>query len=156
MTGDLKEMSRLALMEIFDRGHPDVLEDVGWLSFVGHDPVRGTLSLGETRELAKGFGAGFPDLRCSILDAVCEDDRVACRWRMVGTHQGPFLGFAPTGRRVDLEGIGFFRFHGGRVAEEWLEYDAFGLLRQLGLVPTMEERRERHESGTASGEMPAP
>ena len=102
MTGDLKEMSRLALMEIFDRGHPDVLEDVGWLSFVGHDPVRGTLSLGQTRELAKGFGAGFPDLHCSILDAVTEHDRVACRWRMVGTQQGPFLGFAPTGRRDRL------------------------------------------------------
>ena len=57
---------------------------------------------------------------------------------------------------MELEGIGFFRFHGGRVAEEWLEYDAFGLLRQLGLVPTMEELRERHTSGAAYGEVPAP
>lgn len=150
MTGDHKEMSRLALMEMFDRGHPDVLENVGWLSFIGHDPIRGTLSLGETRELAKGFGAGFPDLHCSILDAVAEGDRVACRWRMEGTHRGPFLGFEPTGRRVVLEGIGFFRFHEGRVAEEWLEYDAFGLLRQLGLVPTMDELRVKHEIETAA------
>lgn len=152
MAGDIKEMSRMALMEMFDRGHPDILANVAWLSFIGHDPVRGTLSLGDTRELAKGFRVGFPDLRCTVLDAVAEDDRVACRWRMVGTHQGAFLGFAPTRRRVALEGIGFFRFHDGRVAEEWLEYDAFGLLRQLGVVPTMDELREQHANESAAGE----
>ncbi len=152
MAGDLKEMSRLALMEMFDRGHPDILANVAWLSFIGHDPVRGTLSLGGARELAKGFKGGFPDLRCTILEAIAEGDRVACRWRMAGTHQGAFLGFEPTGRRVVLEGIGYFRFHHERVAEEWLEYDAFGLLRQLGVVPTMDELRRQHADETAAGE----
>jgi predicted ester cyclase len=152
MAGDIKETSRLALMEMFDRGHPDVLKNVGWLSFIGHDPLRGTLSLGDTRELAKGFVAGFPGLRCTTLDAISEGDRVACRWRMEGTHGGTFLGFEPTSRHVVLEGIGFFRFHEGRVAEEWLEYDAFGLLRQLGVVPTMEELRSQHANETAGGE----
>jgi steroid delta-isomerase-like uncharacterized protein len=155
MARDLKEMSRMALVEMFERGHPEILENVGWLSFIGHDPVHGTLSLGETRELAKGFNAGFPDLRCSVLEAIAEDDRVACRWRMEGTHRGAFLGFAPTGRRVVLEGIGFFRFHDDRVAEEWLEYDAFGLLRQLGVVPTMDELRMQHAKETAGREAPA-
>jgi predicted ester cyclase len=144
MAGDLKELSRLALLEMFDRGHPEILEGLSWLSFIGHDPVRGTLSLGATRELAKGFKGGFPDLQCTILDAIGEGERVACRWRMSGTHLGTFLGFESTGRRVAVDGIAFFRFHGERVAEEWLEYDAFGLFRQLGLVPTMEELRSQH------------
>ena len=114
MAGDLKETIRMALVDMFDRGHPETLENIGWLSFIGHDPVRGTLSLGETRDLAKGFRAGFPDLHCSVLDAISEGDRVACRWRMTGTHRGAFLGFEPTGRRVVLDGIGFFRFHEDR------------------------------------------
>jgi len=152
MAGDLKETIRMALVDMFDRGHPETLENIGWLSFIGHDPVRGTLSLGETRDLAKGFRAGFPDLHCSVLDAISEGDRVACRWRMTGTHRGAFLGFEPTGRRVVLDGIGFFRFHEDRVAEEWLEYDAFGLLRQLGVVPTMDELREQHGKETAGSE----
>ena len=151
MADDLKEMSRMALMEMFDRGHPEILANVAWLSFIGHDPVRGTLSLGETRDLAKGFKAGFPDLHCIVLDAISEGGRVACRWRMEGTHRGSFLGFEPTGHRVVLEGIGFFRFHGDRVAEEWLEYDAFGLLRQLGVVPTMDDLRKQHADETAAG-----
>jgi predicted ester cyclase len=152
MAGDLKETIRMALVDMFDRGHAETLENVAWLSFIGHDPVRGTLSLGETRDLAKGFKAGFPDLHCGVLDAISEGDRVACRWRMTGTHLGAFLGFEPTGRRVVLDGIGFFRFHDDRVAEEWLEYDAFGLLRQLGVVPTLDEVRKQHAIKTAASE----
>ena len=152
MTGDPKETTRMALLEMFDRGHPEIMEHVGWLSFIGHDPVRGTLSLGETRDLAKGFKVGFPDLHCSVFDAISEGDRVACRWRMTGTHRGAFLGFEPTGRCVALDGIAFFRFHDARVAEEWLEYDAFSLLRQLGLVPTMDELREQQASAAAWSE----
>jgi predicted ester cyclase len=152
MARDPKETIRMALVEMFDRGHPEILENVGWLSFVGHDPVRGTLSLGETRDLAKGFKVGFPDLRCSVLDAISESDRVACRWRMTGTHRGPFLGFEPTGRRVVLDGIGYFRLHDDRVAEEWLEYDALSLLRQLGVVPAMDELREQHAREAGSSE----
>ena len=152
MTGDPKGTIRTALVGMFDRGHPEIMENVSWLSFIGHDPVRGTLSLGETRDLAKGFKVGFPDLHCSVLDVISEGDRVACRWRMTGTHRGTFLGFEPTGRRVVLDGIGFFRFHDERVAEEWLEYDAFGLLRQLGVVPTMDELREEHASEAESSE----
>jgi hypothetical protein len=152
MAGNLKETIRTTLVEMFERGHPEVMENVSWLSFIGHDPVLGTLSLGDARELAKGFKVGFPDLHCTVVDAIAEGDRVACRWQMIGTHRGTFLGFEPTERRVVIDGIGFFRFHQDRVAEEWLEYDAFGLLRQLGVVPTMEELRERHASETLRAE----
>jgi predicted ester cyclase len=44
------------------------------------------------------------------------------RWRMRGTHQGEFRGIAPTGEKVEINGIGIFRFSEGKVVESWDSY----------------------------------
>jgi predicted ester cyclase len=40
----------------------------------------------------------FPDLRFTIEEVVAEGDTVAARVTLSGTHLGPFLSMAPTGR----------------------------------------------------------
>ena len=45
------------------------------------------------------------------------------------------MGVAPTGKPVRMTGITIHRFEGDRIAEEWEEFDALGMLRQLGAVP---------------------
>jgi predicted ester cyclase len=54
---------------------------------------------------------------------------------MGGTHQGEFMGIPPTGKRVTFTGIWFARLKGGRLQEQWVSFDALGLLRQLGAIP---------------------
>lgn len=140
MAMDIKTLARECVEELFDRGRTDFLNEVSELSFVGHDPVRTKgVSLDDAKQIAESFRAGFPDLRCSVNDVVTEGSRVVCRWRMTGTHQGPFLGFAPTGKRVAFDGISEMRFHDGRLAEQWTLYDCLGLLHQLGVLPSLED-----------------
>jgi hypothetical protein len=50
-------------------------------------------------------------------------DRVVVRWTLRGLRVGPFLGLAPTGRRIELSGIDIFRVVDGRIAELWQAYD---------------------------------
>jgi predicted ester cyclase len=51
-------------------------------------------------------------------DQIAEEDKVATRWTMRGTHQGEFRGIAPTGNRITVTRIGIFRFSdAGKVAE---------------------------------------
>ena len=45
------------------------------------------------------------------------------------------MGISPTGNRVVVTSIGIFRFSDGKIVESWDEYDALGLLRQLGASP---------------------
>jgi predicted ester cyclase len=45
----------------------------------------------------------FPDARLTIQDTVAAGDRVASRVLITGTHTGPVVGFAPTGRTVAIE-----------------------------------------------------
>lgn len=80
--------------------------------------------------------AAFPDIALRIEDQVGEGDRVASRWTATGTHTGPLMGIAPSGKRATLTGIDVSRFEGGRVAEHWEQVDMLGLLQQLGAIPT--------------------
>jgi steroid delta-isomerase-like uncharacterized protein len=82
------------------------------------------------------FADAFPDLRLTVEQAIADDDMVACRVRFDGTHQGDFQGLAATGRRVTFSSMEFNRIADGKIAEHWVVIDLFGLLQQLGAVPS--------------------
>jgi predicted ester cyclase len=81
----------------------------------------------------KSFYAAFPDLTHEVQDLFSVEDRVVLRAVDTGTHQGKFMGLAPTGRSVEISVIAIFRFEDGRIAEIWEEADILGLLRQIGV-----------------------
>ncbi|MFD2090992.1 ester cyclase [Blastococcus deserti] len=89
-------------------------------------------------ELLHAFWTAFPDWQETVDDVVAEGDRVVIRVTGRGTHEGPFQGLPPTGRHVTATGVGIARMEGGRIAETWAEYDALGLLQQLGAFPMPE------------------
>lgn len=81
------------------------------------------------------FAAAFPDWQESIQDVIAEGDRVVLRVTAGGTHEGEFQGMAPTGKTVAITGMGIVRIEDGRIAESWWEFDALGLMQQLGAIP---------------------
>jgi predicted ester cyclase len=60
---------------------------------------------------------------------------VAFRQTADGTHEGEFQGIAPTGKTVTIRGMGIARIENGKIAESWWEFDALGLMQQLGAIP---------------------
>jgi predicted ester cyclase len=95
--------------------HPDFVDHVNALEYRGHDGARRSVTL---------YLALFPDLRFVVDDQVTEDDRVASRWTLHGTHRG---------RSVTLRGIVISRFEGGRIIEDWAASDTMEIPRQLGV-----------------------
>jgi len=85
----------------------------------------------EQRERASRLRGAFPDAEFTLEDILAEGDRVAYRSTLRGTHQGPFLGVAPTGHRVTVSFLAIVRVEDGRLAEEWGGLDQADLLRQL-------------------------
>jgi predicted ester cyclase len=63
---------------------------------------------------------------------------VVARFTESGTHQGEFMGIAPTGRRMSVTEIGILRLVDGKVVESWYEVDMLGLMQQLGVFPPPE------------------
>jgi predicted ester cyclase len=77
----------------------------------------------------------FPDLRHTVEDQIAENDKVVNRVTARGTHQGYFQGIAPTSRQVTITDILITRIEEGKVIEVWAQFDALGLLQQLGVFP---------------------
>lgn len=104
------------------------------LHFPGGPPIAG---IEGAKALMTAYSSAFPDLQLTTEDLVAEGDRVAIRNTWRGTHQGAFRGLPPTGRHVTFTGSDFFRFAGGKIAEQWADLDALGLMQQLGVIPAI-------------------
>lgn len=77
----------------------------------------------------------FPDYRVEVEDQIAEDDKVVTRYTAHGTHEGEFMGIAPTGKRVELTAIDIDRLADGKIVEHWSEAGIAGLLAELGSAP---------------------
>jgi len=78
-----------------------------------------------------GVTEALADYRCTILDLVSEGERAFARMRFEGIHRAPFLGFAPTGRRVEWAGAALFTLKSDKIADVWVLGDLYGLRQQL-------------------------
>jgi len=78
----------------------------------------------------------FPDLDVHVEDVIAEGDKLVCRNTVTGTHEGDFMGIAPTGKRITYKEIMIFRVASGRINKTWGVVDTLSQLRQLGAIPT--------------------
>ncbi len=80
--------------------------------------------------------SGFPDIQWSLEEMVAEGDRVAARFTMRGTHQGAFYGIPPSGKKIVVQAMNFYRLSGNKFVEEHGQPDMLGLLQQIGAIPS--------------------
>ena len=85
-------------------------------------------------DVVRRWRAAFPDFHFRIEDVIVQGDRVAMRIPFTGTHQGAFMGAAPTGKKIDVSETLIVRIENGLIAEMWEDYDEYGLRMQLGLI----------------------
>jgi steroid delta-isomerase-like uncharacterized protein len=138
MSEENKALVRRYFEEIWDKGNLDLIDELFTTNFVRHGP---TGTEGEVRGLEgfKGlvsmYRSAFPDLRVPVEDLIAEGERVVTRWAARGTHQGELMGIAPTGNQASVTGIIVDRISGGKIEEEWVDYDTLHLMQQIGAVP---------------------
>lgn len=115
-------------------GKLEGLRDVVDAKALDHDPGPGQ-GLGP-EGFIHYFGElrrGFPDLNIAAEKLVADDDSVALAYTITGTHQGEFMGLAPTGRKITARGVQIARFENGKLVERWGSSDQLGILQQLGV-----------------------
>ena len=119
---------------IMTDGETDLIDEVFAPDFVEHNPALGEVHGpdGFRKHLYDPFHAAFPDLTATAEDVVAEGDRVVVRVTLSGTHEGEFVGIAPTGRRMSVGAFAFHRIVDGKVAERWTMFDVAGIRKQLG------------------------
>jgi predicted ester cyclase len=90
-------------------------------------------SLGHTdfRERVEMIRTILAEPTISVDEIVAQGNIVVWRWHITGTHQGKWMGFAPTGKKVTPSGISVDRFEEGRSVEHWEFPDLVDLADQL-------------------------
>jgi len=73
----------------------------------------------------------FPDQRNELIALHHADDAVIAEFWLLGTHEGPLGGLAPTGRSFRCRMTAFFLFEGDGLVCERVYFDSGTILRQL-------------------------
>ena len=131
-----KAIFRRYVEELGNEGNFDLADEI-FDQYRAHQSDGTTLERGpeDVKRFMGEFRSAFPDFHSTIEDMVAEGDKVVTRWRARGTHQGEFRGIAPTGKEIEMTGIGIFRFSTeGKVVESWDAMDQLGMMQQLGVV----------------------
>jgi steroid delta-isomerase-like uncharacterized protein len=113
----------------------------------GHDQVR---------EFLEALWRAVPDMAFELLDGpyvIPDEPRASFHWRGTGTFTGRMdpPGFAPTGRRWEIDGADFHEYRGGRISKLRVVFDLMSVSRQLGVMPAAGSRAERAMAAAQRG-----
>jgi steroid delta-isomerase-like uncharacterized protein len=135
---DLKAIVRRIPLEAFSKGDLSAIDQTLSANFNDHAEFPG---LGHDREAAKQLAGilrtAFPDFHYDVKSELADGNYVAILAEASGTHNGNFMGIAPTGKKATWNEIHYVRFDGDRIAEHWASIDQFSMMQQLGLVPAL-------------------
>ena len=124
--------------EVVNQGNLDVVDEVIAAGYVSHhnDPAHLPPGPAGVKAFVSITRTGFPDLHLGVDQIFAEGDQAASMWTMEGTHTGEWFGTPATGKHARWSGIVITRFDGGKIAEDWYNFDQVALLQQLGIIPS--------------------
>jgi steroid delta-isomerase-like uncharacterized protein len=129
-----RAVARRVFEEIFNQGKFEVADEIYAKDFVNHGVTR-DVGLNEDQAAARGWRSAFPDLKMTVDKALVDGDYVTVLWSGEGTNTGEGNGLPATGKKLKGRGITIWRISGGKIREEWSEFDQMRIMQQLGLMP---------------------
>ena len=139
MSEQNKTNVRRLFEEVWNKGHVPVADELFTPTYTHHDSSSPDLGRGPESEKKRVtlYRNAFPDIRFTVEDIIAEGETVVARWSCRGTHKGDLNGIAPTGKQFNITGVSITRFTNGKMSEGFVNWDALGLMQQLGAVPEL-------------------
>lgn len=123
------------MLQTFEKGDTKNLDKYFAPNWVNHDPSLPPMKgLVGAKQLIVLWSA-ISDRKVTIEDSLAEGDRVAKRFTISGKHTGAMMGIASTGKTIHVTASGIFKIVDGKATDNWVNFDALGMLQQLGAVP---------------------
>jgi steroid delta-isomerase-like uncharacterized protein len=141
MAAPTAELSRRIFEDVWNRKNLSAIDDLLSADYIHHDPSSPAVPRGIDgyKQFVNSYMNAFPDAHFTIDDAFTvgqntDSENEVTRWTVVGTHEGELAGIPRTGRRFSVTGISIARIANGKINESWNNWDALGLMQQLGVV----------------------
>ena len=84
------------------------------------------------RRLYTYIRSAFPDFHAEIHWQLADGDRVTTYKTYHRTHEGEFLGVAPTHRKIHFESVDVMRVQNGKITDHWGVGNLLSLMQQIG------------------------
>ena len=81
------------------------------------------------------FQAAFSDKVCIDEARIVQGEWMAAFGAQHATHSGEFMGIAPTGKRVQIRYMDFWKVVDGKIADNYVMVDFPHIMQQLGVDP---------------------
>lgn len=127
-------------------------EDFRWIGNRGCGTKNGLAEFRANWQLP--LRAAFTERDYKTERFICEGDWASCFGHIEATHSGPFMGIAPTGKRVTIPYMDFWKVSEGRIADNWVSVDFASVLHQLGRDVFGGQGWESYDDGRASPPTP--
>ncbi|MEM0937444.1 MAG: ester cyclase [Pseudomonadota bacterium] len=105
--------------------------DMIWHGPPGFGDIHGLTAF--KRDVMVPFYTAFPDYHAKNDIEFADETWVAATGFLTGTHKGPYLGLAPTGKPMRMRFSDFWLVKDGKLAENWVMVDQIDVLKQLGV-----------------------
>jgi steroid delta-isomerase-like uncharacterized protein len=132
----VETLSRRIFEEIWNYRNLAVIDELFAPEYVHHDPQSSEVVEGIEgyRRFVQRYLTAFPDIHIVIHDEIATGSTVVTRWTASGTHNGDLPGIPRTGRSISVSGITIACTRNGKIVESWNNWDALGMMRQLGAL----------------------
>src|SRR5262245_10998953 len=128
-----KAVVRRNTEEVQGNGNFEVFEELFADAFVDHTPQPGTTpDKAGVRKLYTYLRLAFPDFHAEIHWQLADGDRVTTYKTYHGTHEGEFLGIAPTHCKIHFESVDVMRVQNGKITDHWGVGNLLALMQQIG------------------------
>jgi predicted ester cyclase len=136
-----KVIMRRMLDEVLVGGDLDLMDELVAPDFINHNVVgtsetSSSVGVENFRQEIRALRSAIPDIALKVIHLLADGDHVIAHLRGQGTHLGEFRGILATGNRVNVPSITIVRMANGKFAERWNLVDSYGLLQQLGVIPS--------------------
>ncbi|MEI7849254.1 MAG: ester cyclase [Chloroflexota bacterium] len=122
--------------DVWNRGDLEASHEIFSKDYLGHLPMTSIHGPDEFNGLVGVYRVAFPDVHLSVEDAFAVGDRVTVRWVSRGTHMAEMMGIPASHNKIEVSGLSIFRMESGKVAEEWENFDALGMMQTIGAIPS--------------------
>lgn len=142
MSRDPEGLVRRLIEEGFNQGRLEVCDEVTAPDLAEHQDFGPNHAAGAdgVKAVVTSLRRAYSDFRLDIQHLAVDGELVWLHLRGSGTNDGPFMGNAPTGRRMEIDVFDLIRVADDRMVEHWGVPDRLGALLQLGLAQPPEPR----------------
>lgn len=131
-----------AAIEAISAGDWEQMGEMYWPKFVQHSPGSSEPITWTDYELGcRVARQKMPTVRLEIKDIIAEGNKVAVRLKTIVTYKVNPHGIKTSAEKKEFTEMDLFRIEGGRIVEEWCEYDTTDWKTKMWQLKSHQEER---------------